>query len=571
MLSSPARLFIWVFAAQRSRLIAGLMFGAVGVAAAELSLPWLLHLAVDTTINDRDIVRLDKLGLAMLAVIVMLYVMHALMLRFETKLMQEGMFRLRRELYARILAQPLSFFANTRTGSLMHRVVNDTAVLERHAAYLMSDLPFELITIVGVVTAMVLLEPRLGCVVVGFLFIASCISSYLGRSLPSLRKRAQNASAAFSERIQEIFSGIRTVKTFACEDHEIARLEGDNTRLKRLEQKTGRVEAILEPVFDLMELLGIVFIVWYGAHLILQDRLSVGGLIAFIAYMELLAGPIGNAGKYYRHFIQCRAISERLGEFLDSVAPSAAVGRRDTPCDAPVVTFDNLRFCYPGSERRVLDGLTFEIPAGETVALVGANGSGKSTLLDLLLRFQEPIEGRITVGGVDLAELDPQAWRDAVGTMSQEALLFHATVRDNIAYGRSAATDEDVRDAAAAAGLNALLARLPEGLNTMVGDRGCQLSGGERQRIALARLFLKDPKILILDEPTTYLDAKAIREVKTILARLARGRTTFLVEHHSEVLSIAHRRIVLEGGRLIQSGPQIGYLPFPENELRQAV
>lgn len=553
--STPGRLFLWIIATCKPWIIAGLLLCALGLAAAEVAIPWLLYRAVDTALGSGDIAQVDRFGLAMLAIVVGLYLMHSLLLRLETGILQGGLGRLRKELFSRILAQPLSFFTKTRTGHLMHRVVSDTGVLERHASYLFSDLPYEFLTVLGVLTAMLILEPRLAVAIVGFMLVASVASSFIGRPLPTLRDRAQNAGATFNARLEEIFNAIRTVKVFGREPHELAQLESENTNIRRLESKTGRVEAVLIPTFYLMEVLGIVFIVWYGAHLIVQGRLTPGGMVAFIAYMELIAGPLSNAGKYHRHFMQCQAVSRRLGEFLSGLAPTLRdQGRKDMPGSAPAIVFDAVRFHYPDSNRLALNAVSFAVAAGETVAIQGSNGSGKSTLMDLLLRFHEPASGTISVDGVDLTELDPQAWRNVVGTMTQEAVLFDASIRENIAYSLSGATAEQILSAAERAGLGELLARLPEGLDTLVGERGCRLSGGERQRIALARLFLRDPKILILDEPTTYLDAKAQREVTETLAELARGRTTLLIEHHPEVVKIADRYVMLDAGRLVGSG-----------------
>ncbi|MEN8802832.1 MAG: EAL domain-containing protein [Thiogranum sp.] len=553
--STPGRLFLWIISACRPWVIISLLLCALGLAAAEIAIPWLLYKAVDTALGSGDIAQVDRFGFTMLAIVAGLYLMHSLLLRLETTILQGGLGRLRNELFSTILAQPLSFFTKAQTGHLMHRVVSDTDVLERHASYLFSDLPYEFITVLGVLTAMLILEPRLAFAVISFMLVASIIASHIGKPLPTLRDRAQNAGAAFTARLEEIFNAIRTVKVFGRESHELLRLESDNQNIKILENQSGRVEAMLIPTFYLMEVFGIVFIVWYGAHLIIQGRLTPGGMVAFIAYMELIAGPLSNAGKYHRHFMQCRAVTKRLGEFLSGLAPKVRNGGgRDIPAAAPAIAFDSIHFTYPDSERVALDAVSLEVAAGETVAVMGSNGSGKSTLMDLLLRFHEPASGKITVDGVNLADLNPHAWRNAVGTMSQEAVLFHTSIRENIAYGLPGATRQQILSAVERAGLSDLSARLPQGLDTVVGDRGCRLSGGERQRIALARLFLRDPKILILDEPTTHLDVNAQREVTETLSQLARGRTTFLIEHHPEVLDIANRYVMLDSGRLVGSG-----------------
>lgn len=553
---APARLFLAVVAA-RPGLLGGLLLCAAGVAAAELAIPWLLQQAVDAALGEGGAARLDRIGLAMLGVIAALYAFHCVLLRLEALVLYEGSFRLRRRLYAHLLTRPLAFFHRARTGELLHRVVSDTAVFEDNAVNLFSDLPFEVLTVVGVLTLMVVTDPRLAAVVVGFLLAASIVSAWVGRPLPTLRKSIQSVGAAFTARLQEGLSGIRTVKAFGREGHEVERLDGANRRLRELEVRGGRVEALLVPVFELMEMLGVVLIVWYGAHLILAGRITPGGLVAFIAYMELLAGPVSRAGKFYRHFQQCRAVSERLAGFLAEETGGDAWsggGASQVPVPPWPIAFERVAFAYPGGARPALAGVSLAIRPGEVVAVVGRNGAGKSTLLDLLLGFHAPAEGHIRVGGVDLRDWNPAAWRAAVGVMPQEVFLFHATVAENIAYGRPEATPEEIEASARAAGLEGLMARLPQGLETVVGDRGARLSGGERQRIALARLFLKRPSILVLDEPTAHLDGEALAVVGDAVASLGRDRTTLLVAHRPETIRRAHRVVLLDEGKVIAEG-----------------
>lgn len=554
---TAARLFLWIFSARRA-LLGAFLFLAVGVAACELAIPWLLQEAVDVALGDGDPSSLNRIGGMMIAVICGLYVVHCFLLRVEARVLYEGMFRLRQRLYTHLLSQPLAFFSRKRTGELVHRVVSDTSVFEDNAVYLFSDLPFELLTIAGVLTLMAITNFRLAVIVVFFLIVASLVSAYVGRPLPTLRKSLQTVGAAFTARLQEALSGIRTVKSFGRERYEIARLDEENRRFLALDLKEGRVEAFLLPVFDLMELLGVVLVVWYGAHLMIENRITAGGLVAFLAYMEILAGPVSRADSYYRHFLQCRAVSERLASFLSESevlparpAPMLPAGAATEPS---TIIFDQVSLTYPGSERPAIDGVSLTIRPGEIVAIVGRNGAGKSTLMDLLLRFYDPTSGRIVIGGSDLRTWDVDQWRETVGIMTQEVFLFHATIEENIAYGRPAASATEIEACVLEAGLGGLLKRLPAGLQTVVGDRGNRLSGGERQRIALARLFLKNPRVLILDEPTAHLDGEALREVASAMARLSSGRTTFLIAHRPEIISLAHHVVLLDGGSVVAEG-----------------
>ncbi len=554
---SPARLFLWVFSARRALFVA-LLFCAAAVAACELAIPWLLQEAVDVALGHEDPSSLNRIGGMMIAVICGLYVAHCFLLRLEARVLYEGMFRLRQRLYTYLLIQPLAFFSGKRTGELVHQVVSDSSVFEDNAVYLFSDLPFELLTVAGVLTLMALTDFKLAVIVVFFLIIASLVSAYVGRPLPTLRKSLQAVGAAFTARLQEALSGVRTVKSFGRERHEIARLDEENQRFLALDLKEGRVEAFLLPVFDLMELLGVVLVVWYGAHLMIENRITAGGLVAFLAYMEILAGPVRRGISDYRHFLQCRAVSERLAGFLSEsealpTRPAPILPAGATVAPAPII-FDQVSLTYPGSERPAIDQVSLTVQPGEVVAIVGRNGAGKSTLMDLLLRLYDPTSGQMVIGGVDLRAWDIVAWRETVGIMTQEVFLFHSTVAENIAYGRPDASAVEIETCALEAGLGGLLKRLPAGLQTVVGDRGNRLSGGERQRVALARLFLKNPKVLILDEPTAHLDGEALRDVAKAMSRLSNGRTTFLIAHRPEIIRLAKRILLLDNGRVVAEG-----------------
>jgi len=530
----------------------------VGVAACELAIPWLVQEAIDTALGDQEPSRLNHIGGIMIAVICALYLVHCVLLRLENRVMYGGLFRLRQRLYIALLSQPLTFFSRVRTGEIVHRVVNDTEVFEDNAAEVFSDIPFELMTIAGVMTLMVVTDLRLAGVVVVFLIVASAVSAYIGRPLPTLHKTLQSVGANFSARLQEALSGIRTVKAFGREGYEINRLDEANQQFLDLDLRSARLTAFLDPVFDLMELLGVVLVVWYGAHLIVAKQITPGALVAFLAYMEILAGPVSRIDKYYGHFQRCRGVCERLASFISQLEsilkPSQPALSVRIPPEPWSIYYDVVSFSYSGANRYAVHRICLTIEPGEVVAIVGRNGAGKSTLIDLLVRFYDPTSGRIMIGGVDLREWSLDVWREAVGLMTQEVFLFHATIAENIAYAKPAATEAEIIASALEAGLGDLLNCLPHGLQTLVGDRGNRLSGGERQRIALARLLLKNPKVLIFDEPTAHLDGEALGDWVTSMTQLSKGRTTVLITHQPEIARLADRVVLLDNGGIVAEG-----------------
>ena len=546
--------FFWRYVAYRKDLGVVLLGCAIVVGGAELTIPWLLQQAIDIALGESSGFRLDTVVLWMLGVVAVLYAAHAVMLRVEARMLYEASYDLRRRLYTHFHQQSLAFFHRHKTGELMHRVTSDASVFEDNAVELFSDLPYELLTVAGVLTMMALTDIRLMGLVVLFLVAASAVTGYLGRPLPTLRKSIQGIGSRLSGRLQETLAGVRTVQAFKNERHELNRLDEANRHILEVEVRGGKLEGLIIPLFELMELLGVVLVVWYGGHLIISKQITAGGLVGFMAYMEILAGPVSRAGNFYRHFQTCWAVGERLQDLLDDSETLPSSGGKRPSGDRWDISVEGVSFRYPGSAREVLHDVSFTAKQGDIVAVVGRNGAGKSTLMDLLMRFYDPTAGWILVGGLDLKEWNLEAWRQSVSVLTQEVFLFHATIAENIAYGRPEATREEIELAARDCSAEPLIRKLPNGFQTVVGERGAKLSGGERQLVALARLFLRNPRILILDEPTSHLDGEALRRVGLALKKLMVGRTTFLVAHRAETIQLAERILLLDRGRLVAEG-----------------
>ena len=549
----PLKLLGWALRMER-RQFASMASALVGVWLCELSLPFLLGGTVDVAVSKAGgvpaIVRLGALALCAAGI---LYVLHTAYLRSEERLVARGAFRLRQHLYTRIIEQPLGFLANLRKSETVQRVMNDAEVLDSHAIYLLADVPFSLMTVTGAFAVMAWMEPALAVLVLAVLTLVAVLADRVARPLGTFQRAILHRRARLAGRLQESLDAFRLVKSFGRDSRAIADLDRTSDRLMNAELAAGYVEARLEPLVQLMETFGFLAVVLYGAALVLSGSLTPGRLVAFIAYMELMREPIRNAGPYYAHYRQSAATLARIAGFLGRLMPPPVAG--NAAVEGPLeIDLHDICTAKASHGRDVLLDVSFSAGPGEIIGIVGENGAGKSTLMDVLLGLVAPDAGWVSAGGIPLSCWNPEAWRRTTAVVPQEPLLFHATIAENICYGRPEASEADVMGAAAEAGLDDLLARLPLGLRTVVGDRGSKLSGGERQRVALARALIRKPRVLVLDEPCSSLDDAALACTNRALLAGKKDRVTFIVTHDWDTLGCADRVILLSAGRVCWIG-----------------
>ncbi len=461
---------------------------------------------------------------------------------------------LRNEVYGHLVELDLSFFGRTRVGQIVSRLTHDVEQLRTLVTKELAKIISSVFELAAALLIMVLLSWEL---LLAALVVLPIIAAVWGPLLRRVRKGDQsilNLAGEVNSHIQETLSGIRLVKASGAEDHERKRFGVLTWAYFKAFVRTERWRALSHPLTETMSALGTVVILWYGTRLVLQGgALSAEEFIVFLAFSMKLYSPVKYLGKLPAIIQPGLVASERVFEFLD--AP-VEVHDRDGPREFTGVkegiTFDRVSFHYREGEP-VLEEISFVAPAGSVTALVGPSGAGKTTLMDLLGRFYDPTGGRILVDGAPLAEYSMGSLRRRLGIVSQETVLFHDTVRANIAYGIDA-SDAELEGAARAAHAHPFIARLPKGYDTVVGERGTQLSGGQRQRIAIARAILRNPPILILDEATSALDSESERLVQDAMDRLVEGRTVFVIAHRLSTIQRADRILVLEAGRVVQRG-----------------
>jgi len=462
---------------------------------------------------------------------------------------------LRHAVFSHLQRLPLTWFSRTRTGQVIARVLTDTeqtkAVLAEVATRSIQNLAAILVTVV----ILFRMSPRLTLVA---LVIAPAVMAVLQPVLRKLRKGHRRLRQEYGEMtsvLQEVVSGIRLVKSFRGEPYEDARFLGASAHYSRGMTRMQRLALLAGPLTEVLGTVIALGVLWIGAREVLQTKTMDGGiLITFMVLVMRLLQPIKQLSQAPTTAQQSLAAAERLFEVLDQPTETATDrGMRVLDGVRDGVAFESVDFSY-GAES-VLHDISFTAPRGSVVALVGASGAGKSTLVDLIPRFIEPTAGRITIDGVDTRELQLEALRSLTGIVSQDTVLFHDTVRANIAYGAEARyTQGQIEAAARAANAHEFIAALPQGYDTVLGERGTRLSGGQRQRLSITRALLTDPPILILDEATSALDTESERLVQEAIDRLLAGRTVFVIAHRLSTVVHAAQILVMEQGRIVERG-----------------
>ena len=463
--------------------------------------------------------------------------------------------RLREQVYRSIIDQEIGFFDARKTGELTSRLTADATVMQNTVSVNLSMGLRNLVMVVGGLALLTVSSPRLTLLMLALVPPVALGAVIVGRRLSKLAKKAQDALARANEAAEESIAGIRTVRSFAREEAEVARYGERIWESFRISRTRVRVVSAFIGVMTLAAFGSVSAVLWFGGHMVMDGAMTVGELASFILYTLIVAMSMSALADLWSDFARARGASERVFELIDREPVVDAGGGETLAKVTGYVEFAEVGFAYPvRPEVTVLDEVDLRLEPGRVVALVGPSGAGKSTVAGLLLRLYDPTEGVIRLDGHDIRRLDARWLRTQIGTVAQEPVLFSTAVAANIRYGRPEAPDEEVEAAARAANAHDFICELPEGYETEVGERGVRLSGGQKQRVAIARALLKDPPILILDEATSSLDAESESLVQDALERLMTNRTSLVIAHRLSTVRTADRVVVLDGGRVIESG-----------------
>ncbi len=509
---------------------------------------------VDSVLSSGDAQLLNTITLGLLGVFLLRSATELLEVYNLNYVGERVLADLRKQLFQHLMQLSLGFFAGRRVGELLSRASSDVTVMRTALTNNLNTLLQQSVTLIGAIVIMFALNWRLTLFIIGLTPVIIAIGFAFGYWLQRISTQVQDEIASATVITEEVFQNIREVKSFVREDYEAKRQADAVDRAFGAAIRLLRVRAVFGPMVAFLAFGGLSLTLWFGGQEVLAGRLSGGQLVTFLIYGLTVAASFASLAALYSEFRQAVGATKRVFQLLDTQPNVQDMPNAQTMQRAEGrITFEGVEFSYTDGQT-VLHDIHLDIQPGEIVALVGPSGAGKSTMFNLIPRFYDVQGGALKIDGVDVRQLTQASLRQQIGIVPQESLLFGGTIRENILYGRLEASEEDLIAAAKAANAHDFIMEMPNGYDTIVGERGVRLSGGQRQRVAIARAILKDPRILLLDEATSSLDNESEQLVQEALGRLMKGRTTVIIAHRLSTVRIADRIAVLDKGRIVELG-----------------
>ncbi|HEY2066282.1 MAG TPA: ABC transporter transmembrane domain-containing protein [Gemmatimonadaceae bacterium] len=525
-------------------------------AAVGLAFPQIVRHLLDAAFQQGDRALLDRIAIGLVFAFALQGLMNFVQVFLLTSTAERVVAKLREDVFAHLVRLSPGFYTERRTGELTSRLSADLAVLQSLMGTWVSELSRQTLFLVGGVILLTLTHPRLTATTLAVVPVVVGSAFFFGRRLRRASTGVQDRVAEAMGMADEAFSQIRTVQSFVREAEETRRYRGLLSGVVAAAVARARTRAMLFGIVGFVAFAGVVAVLWQGGRLVLEGVLTPGALVSFLLYAITVAAAVGALASLFGSYQEALGAAQRVFELL-GMTPTVAEPADPVALARPVrgaVALQGVRFRYAPELPEALTDVSFTIAPGEVVALVGPSGAGKTTVASLIPRFWDVTGGCIALDGVDIRNLSFADLRGSIGLVPQEPALFSGTVRENIAYARPDATEDEVLAAARAAHAIEFIDRLPDKLETRVGERGVKLSGGQRQRIALARVFLKNPAVVVLDEATSSLDNESERLVEEAMEELLRGRTTLIIAHRLRTVRRADRVLVLDHGRVVEEG-----------------
>lgn len=520
--------------------------------AASLVFPMIMREMVDAEL-DQSSYSIEEVGLVVIIALSGMAIAAFLRIVLFAKAGEKGMAQLRSDIYSRLIHMPVYFFEKHKVGDLSSRLINDVSLLKDTLSVTVSELFRQFVLLIGGIALLLTLSTDLTLTMLSIFPVIIISAVLFGRMIKKYSKTTQEILGESSAYAEESMHAVATVKSFSNEVYEVNRFKRNIQLVAGMGMKTaffrgGLASFIIAGIFGT-----ILLVMWRGAVLVGAGEITFGDLIGFIVYTLMIGAAVGGVGDLIGQLAKTAGAAERLIE-LDQFDTEEEKGNTLSDVNGQI-TFDKLSFAYPSRpDSKVIQDLSFEMNQGDKLAIIGKSGAGKSTIVHLLSRFYQDIEGSILLDGKNIQEFDLQSYRSNIGLVPQDIFIFSGSIRENIAYGNKGKSEEDIIEACKQSNAWEFIEKLPDGLDTVLGERGINLSGGQKQRISIARTILKNPKILVLDEATSALDNESEKLVQEALNKLMENRTTIVIAHRLSTIKNVDQIIVLEEGKVIESG-----------------
>ncbi len=535
----------------------GAVVAIVFTSSSVLGMGWGLKYLIDEGISKGDVALLDRSFAILLGVTFMLAIASYSRFLLVTWTGERMVADIRNDVYAKLMHMHIGFFETTRTGELLSRLTTDTTLLQGVIGSSLSVAARNLLSMIGAIILLMITSIELTAYIFLVMPLVVVPIIVLGRKVRVLARESQERVADISAHAEESISAIRTVQSLALEPYEKKQFKTHVDASLDAALKRIRTRAFLTALVIMLIFGAIVTVLWFGGRDVLTGEISAGELSAFVFYSVVVAGAVGAISEVIADLQRAAGAAERLGELLEINSDISSPARVKVAfSDAPAqVCFDHVDFTYPmRPDKPAIDGFNLKVDAGKRIALVGPSGAGKTTLFQLLLRFYDPQQGVVTINGIDIKNIPLETLRGMIGIVPQDPVIFSGSARENIRLGAIDASDEEIIQAAQMASVLEFLEKLPDGLDTHLGEKGVQLSGGQRQRVAIARAIVRNPRILLLDEATSALDSENEYYIQQALDRVMDGRTTFVIAHRLSTVMKADEIVLLNEGRMEAAG-----------------
>lgn len=528
---------------------------AIGVSGTTAAAAWLVQPALDKIFIEKNVHLLLMIPL----VVLIIYFIKGVCNYYQSYLMRyvgnRVIMDMRNDLYSHIAVMPMKFYTEHSTGSLMSRLLNDVGIINNAASTSIKDLVQNTITVIALFGVIFYQDWRLAaisCIVLPFAYYPLI---QLGRKLRRISTKGQEEISGVTAILHETFTGASVVKAFGMEESEINKFNEKNYSLFKISMKGVKLTELSTPIMEFIGAAGASLIIWYGGYQVVKGVTTPGTFFSFLTALIMMFSPLKALTRVNAAIQQSIAAAERVFAILDmSSERDTDKGTRKLTGIKEKIELKNISLKYDGSSKHALSNVSFSVEHGKTVAIVGSSGGGKTTIGNLLLRFYDPDTGGIYFDGTDIREFTLSSLRSQIGIVSQDVILFNDTVVGNISYGKEDISMDGIVNAAKKAYADDFISRMPDGYNTIIGERGAKLSGGEKQRVAIARAILKDPPVMILDEATSALDTESEHIIQMALENLMIGRTTFVIAHRLSTVKNADMIIAMDGGKVAEMG-----------------